>query len=544
MSTPSRRSRSKWDVPATAPSTVNNASATTTTRSAADLAPDTNTSKTPSAASVSTTNTTTATVGSNDGADPSATLASPDVVAALTAAVAHAASLAKGVPPAESNTTQVALTAAAAADRINKLLSDKGLVKKQVDGYSKDIIINDCKPEVRYILTKGTTHEQLYRDTGASVITRGKFRNQPSTLASLSEPDPPLYLHVSGETQEVIEKASAQIESIMSTGTIAGLVAKVYLGIENPDKDFGVVPRILGPKGSYVKHITTETRAKVQLHGQGSGFVEPGSNQESPEPLHILIQAPTQSSLDSAKALAESLVGHVRDEHKSYLDNKLKSPVPSPVPGAMGYPMMPGYYPYPGGSFYPYQQPYGVYPGGYPPYGAYLPPGQTPMPTQPPTNPYLGYYTQNTTPATSTSSTTPQPLQPQQDATEQSHSATSNSQNPPASSEEEEQLPTKRRFQEKESDTKTSVPGPQLPPDGVPIEMYPQPEAERPKSPESKKSKVKYDKAPSQTSSSPSTVPPPSGRAFWAVSADQASNNVFAPNTADQPAKQPKPQLP
>lgn len=79
-----------------------------------------------------------------------------------------------------------------------------------------------------------------------------------------------------------------QIENIIASGSATGMSCKVFINIDNPDLQFGVVPKLLGPKvafvtfcsvkafqGEYVKHISTETKAKVQLHGIGSGYLDP-----------------------------------------------------------------------------------------------------------------------------------------------------------------------------------------------------------------------------------------------------------------------------
>jgi hypothetical protein len=46
------------------------------------------------------------------------------------------------------------------------------------------------------------------------------------------------------------------------------------LGMENYNKEFNLVPRIIGSGGSFLKHITTQTTCKVMLKGIGSGFLE------------------------------------------------------------------------------------------------------------------------------------------------------------------------------------------------------------------------------------------------------------------------------
>lgn len=63
---------------------------------------------------------------------------------------------------------------------------------------------------------------------------------------------------------------------------------KVPVGIEGAP-GFNIRAKIIGPQGSYVKHIQTETGARVQLKGRGSGFVESGPGTEADEPLYMHI---------------------------------------------------------------------------------------------------------------------------------------------------------------------------------------------------------------------------------------------------------------
>jgi KH domain-containing protein len=43
------------------------------------------------------------------------------------------------------------------------------------------------------------------------------------------------------------------------------------------------------PKGMFVKYIQQETGTRVQIKGQGSGFVDQETGKESEEPMHIHI---------------------------------------------------------------------------------------------------------------------------------------------------------------------------------------------------------------------------------------------------------------
>lgn len=74
-----------------------------------------------------------------------------------------------------------------------------------------DIEINDQRN--RYMLTKGQTQQQLHRETGASVTTKGTWYPD-KTLAT--KDDPPLYLHVTALTREILDAAVSKIEELMA----------------------------------------------------------------------------------------------------------------------------------------------------------------------------------------------------------------------------------------------------------------------------------------------------------------------------------------
>lgn len=63
---------------------------------------------------------------------------------------------------------------------------------------------------------------------------------------------------------------------------------KIYVGLESTPH-FNLRAKIVGPQGSFVKHIQSETGTRVQLKGKGSGFYETSTGLEAEEPLHVHI---------------------------------------------------------------------------------------------------------------------------------------------------------------------------------------------------------------------------------------------------------------
>jgi len=103
----------------------------------------------------------------------------------------------------------------------------------------------------------------------------------PEMVSAGTSKDRPLYLLISGPNDYAVEAAKGKIRSLIDssrptamTGT-GLLIAKVMIGIEN-DPGFGLLAKVLGPKGQYIKHIASDTNTKVQLRGQGSGYGDRG----------------------------------------------------------------------------------------------------------------------------------------------------------------------------------------------------------------------------------------------------------------------------
>lgn len=160
-----------------------------------------------------------------------------------------------------------------------------------------DIDINDSTRKGQ--LTKKQTHEDITKATGASILIRGRYRPPGDT----STEERPLHLHLEARSQEELDAAEAIIREIM--GPMAPLTEETVvapLPLPPPPSTFvpgqpipvsrptGPPPsnaplmhtctlevgvdqaagyqvrgKLLGPKGSYLKHIQDQTGVRVQL---------------------------------------------------------------------------------------------------------------------------------------------------------------------------------------------------------------------------------------------------------------------------------------
>lgn len=156
------------------------------------------------------------------------------------------------------------------------------------------------------------------------MTTRGTWYPD-KTLAT--DKDPPLFLHVTAESQESLDQGVEAIQKLIDQDLGSLTVRpeylerpqreprekrrwpehKVVIGLDNL-RNFNVRAKVVGPGGLFVKYIQQETNTRVQIKGAGSGFIEPDSGTESEDPMHINIAGPDEHMLNRAKELAEDLL--------------------------------------------------------------------------------------------------------------------------------------------------------------------------------------------------------------------------------------------
>jgi len=92
---------------------------------------------------------------------------------------------------------------------------------------------------------------------------------------------------------------------------------RFLIGIDN-DKEFQVVRRIIGAKGTNMKRIVRQTEAKLRLRGIGSGYFEGAGQRESSEPLQLCVSCTSSDGYRTAVRLVEELLENVYNEYQHF----------------------------------------------------------------------------------------------------------------------------------------------------------------------------------------------------------------------------------
>jgi hypothetical protein len=153
---------------------------------------------------------------------------------------------------------------------------------------------------------------------------------------------PPLYLHITSQSKDGLERAIAKIEELMQQ-ELPNLVDERRFRRREPEKEverdelgrrkwpeeripidlepipgFNLRAQVVGRGGEYVKYIQTKTRCRVQIKGRGSGFTEHGTGVESDEPMYLHVAGPDPAQVQVAKTDCLELLKAVKTQYEEF----------------------------------------------------------------------------------------------------------------------------------------------------------------------------------------------------------------------------------
>uniref|UniRef100_A0A2C9LCK7 KH homology domain-containing protein 4 n=1 Tax=Biomphalaria glabrata TaxID=6526 RepID=A0A2C9LCK7_BIOGL len=263
-----------------------------------------------------------------------------------------------------------------------------------------EVEINNLTTACRNTLTRGTTQEEISKASGAAVTTRGRYM-APDEKAR-NPRDRCLYLNVQATTKESVDIAVQKINEIIGSmngnkvepkhrgtnqfrggrmrtpfrpnvnnrfsfrgqpppplmslptppppqvqmppqpppQTVTILQENLYIGLEHAPPNFDTKNKILGPGGSFLLHIQSETGAAVSLRGKGSGMANM-TGLDSIEPMHVHLEHHSFVALQEAKKLAENLIQTVQQSYVSFQQALAALPASIPTGFITGVPQQP-----------------------------------------------------------------------------------------------------------------------------------------------------------------------------------------------------------
>ena len=279
--------------------------------------------------------------------------------------------------------------------------------KKVFNSYIAKIDINNLPLSARTYLTQVGVQENVNKETGAAVSTKGQYLLADETKP-LDSIEKQLHLFIQSPFKEKTDLAVAKLKEIISKQKLPPPIPganptpnlppvkpippgqptlptgnfvqeKVFVGMDYCVPEFDLKTKLIGMNYANFNFVANATGAKVILRGKGSGFIEPTSGREAFESMYVFVSHPNQAGVDAAKKLVYNLISTVNSEYNSYRAKKCAASSSTFSTSTTTFPQYPPPIPTP-------PNPYGAIP---PPSSTYVPnPYSTPPPIIPPPNPY------------------------------------------------------------------------------------------------------------------------------------------------------------
>lgn len=185
----------------------------------------------------------------------------------------------------------------------------------------------------------------MFLDPCFPTLLHSKLQLGPSEhfLAIISDTN----VLLEASNKEILDLAEKECVSVRDSGHFISSIKatkisteKILLGYDSslpPAHTSFLRGKLLGPQGSFLKHIFSVTNCRVHLRGKGSGHIEIAKTAEI-EPLHLVIESGTKSTEEDFKEatqLCEDLVATAKADYEAKF---IKPTLPVPVQPYAQYP--------------------------------------------------------------------------------------------------------------------------------------------------------------------------------------------------------------
>ena len=218
-------------------------------------------------------------------------------------------------------------------DNINKSMKEYYLKKKEKGSELSEIQEDEESNEKENILTDGINQLEYYSIFSLSQKAQKEFNEIVSLNKSRGIKNMELSYNINSKDINMNNNIS-QPQNNFEKSNIK-YICKFYLQIEG-DKEFQVIKRVIGAKGSNLKRIIDycskgpagiyiPDAIKLKLKGIGSGYKEKDGDKN--EPLNLCVISKYQDKYKKACSFVIELIINIYEEYKRFCERKRKTPI-------------------------------------------------------------------------------------------------------------------------------------------------------------------------------------------------------------------------
>lgn len=218
-----------------------------------------------------------------------------------------------------------------------------------------------CKSTVSF--DKNSSNSALFLEPSFPDRLTLKLQLSPKEFFKLRVEEEEGVLELEASSEDVLNLAETECKCIIKTGNFRSgnnsSIEKIFIGydVNIPTVHASFLRgKLLGPQGSFLKHIHSTTGCRVQLRGKGSGFVEVKEWREV-LPMYLFIErggGVGEEEFLEARKLCEDLVETAKAEYEAKFFKPSQMPQYSPYSQYQNYQHYQQYpYPYPYSHAYP-----------------------------------------------------------------------------------------------------------------------------------------------------------------------------------------------